>query len=101
MAKILQRYGGGKGLEVPKSITTSVMVSRAGTSPPFYKSQKIKVMHDFDDLRKRDKFTITDTEVAYWRKIHDLNTPSIERKQKPLHIAEYLLQFVELMEAKG
>lgn len=46
----------------------------------FYKSQKIKVMHDFDDLRKRYKFTITNNEVAYLRKIHYLNVP---RKTTP------------------
>ncbi len=52
---------------------------------------------------KREEFKITDAEVSYWKHIHDLNCrqPRIDPKNKPVHVREYLLQFVELIKAKG
>jgi hypothetical protein len=60
---------------------------------PFHIYKNLQIMrNNMDGPRKREKFTITDTEVAYWRKIHDLNVP---RKETPR-----LIYFVRINKRK-
>jgi hypothetical protein len=55
--------------ESTQVFTNFVFVSSC-SDRPLYSPSNLRVMHG---LKRRPKFTITDAEVAYWRRIHDLN----------------------------
>lgn len=86
---------GDTRVQVPKSFHNASYESVC-SDRPFYSHLKFLKMQT-----EKDDFKPSRHEVEYWRKIHDLNITRVEPKKKPVHIAEYLLQFVELMEAKG
>lgn len=70
-------------------------VSDCGDRHSLFNQKFTEMQSGKDNQRKRDKFTITDNEVAYWRKIHDLNVP---RKETPRLI--YFVRTVKGKEAR-
>lgn len=66
---------------------------------PFHFTKNPRIMrNNSDGLRRRNKFTITDAEVAYWRRIHDLNQaekPAVPI-EKPAPVRQYIIQTFEL-----
>lgn len=56
-----------------------------------------------DNQRKRNKFTITPTEIAYWRRIHDLNQAEKPAApiEKPAPVRKYIIQTFELVTEEG
>lgn len=68
---------------------------------PFSITKNPRIMrNNSDGLRKRNRFTITDAEVAYWRRIHDLN--QAERPAVPIEkpAPVYIITTVELIQTE-
>ena len=90
---------GGKPVKVRPSLDRGFIAVTA-----FFHYQNPRIMrNNSDGLTRRPKFTITDAEVAYWRKIHDLNEqekPAVPI-EKPAPVREYIIQTVELVAVEG
>jgi hypothetical protein len=79
--------------ESTQVFTNFVFVSSC-SDRPLYSPSNLRVMHG---LKRRPKFTITDAEVAYWRRIHDLNQAE---KTDPKPAPVYIVTTVELIQAE-
>lgn len=90
MAKVKRLFNnfGGTRVKVPQSLRSSDLYLRAVTAIFIYLNLHVMRVTD-------EKFKITNAEVAYWRKIHDLNVP---RKETPRLI--YFVRTVNGKEAR-
>lgn len=78
-------------------------VSDCGDRHSLFNQKFTEMQSGKDNQRKRYKFTITDAEVAYWRRIHDLNQAekSAAPIEKPAPVRQYVIQTFELITAEG